>query len=431
MQSRYEKKKIRLHEKYFPLFDDNCPARYYIVTGGRGSGKSYGVSMSEGRRLMVGSAAKNTLYLRQTLVSAHMSIIPEFYEKLEILGCGGFAVCGKTDIKYNPNGSKIYFRGIQTSRGSNEANLKSIKDVVRVIIDEAQELVDEATFNRIDLSLRDTEVQNRVIMSLNPTDKTHWIYKRFFEKTGVDDEFNGIVGNVCYIHTDYRDNKANLSADFINIAEKCKEEDIEEYNNIWLGRWRGDNANALWTANMIDSGRVSRFPDDLDKIVVAVDPAVTGGKNSDETGIVVAGCKRVRGVVNYYILADKSMRGSPDTWAKAVASAYKEYNADRVVAEVNNGGDLVEATLRGASDDWLSYRSVRASRGKIVRAEPIAALYERGLVHHVGYFPEMEYQMRNYNGMEKEYSPDRMDAMVWAVTELSGHGLGSRAILAK
>lgn len=428
---RYEEKQIKLHKKYFPLFDDSCPTRYYIVTGGRGSGKSYGVSLSEGRRLMAGRVAKNTLYLRQTLVSAHMSIIPEFYQKLEILGCGAFAECGKTDIKYKLNGSKIYFRGIQTSRGSNEANLKSIKDVVRVIIDEAQELVDEAAFDRIDLSLRDTEVQNRVILSLNPTDKEHWIYKRFFEKPGVDDEFNGVVGNVCYIHTDYRDNIANLSPDFVKIAEQCKSEDVEKYNNIWLGKWRGDNSDALWTSSMIDSCRVSKAPDSLDKIVVAVDPAVTGGKDSDETGIVVAGCKRVRGELHYYVLSDRSMRGSPDSWAKAVAGAYREYEADRVVAEVNNGGDLVEATLRGASSEWMSYRSVRASRGKIVRAEPIAALYERGLVHHVGHFTEMEYQMRNYNGVEKSYSPDRMDALVWALTELSNSGMGSRPILAK
>ena len=138
---RAEKVTINVNQKYAPLFDEDCPARYYIVTGGRGSGKSFGVSLSEGARLSASTSDRHTLYLRQTLVSAHISIIPEFYEKLELLGCGKFAVKGKTEILYRPSGSKILFRGIQTSRGSNEANLKSLKNVSKVIVDEAQELV--------------------------------------------------------------------------------------------------------------------------------------------------------------------------------------------------------------------------------------------------------------------------------------------------
>lgn len=430
MPDGIEKVKIRLNKKYAPLFDDNCQARYYIVTGGRGSGKSFAISLSGGKRLVTSKFAKNTLYLRQTLVSAHISIIPEFYQKLELLGCGDYVKCGKTDILFDPTGSKMYFRGIQTSRGSNEANLKSVKDVACVIIDEAQELVDEPTFDRIDLSLRDTQVQNRVILSLNPTDKTHWIYKRFFERPNLPDDYNGIVGDVCYIHTTYEDNRCNLSEDFLKIAERCKQEDIEKYNNIFLGLWRGDKEGALWNDSMISTHRVASAPDELDRVVVAVDPAVTGNKTSDETGIVVAGRKRLRGSVHYFVIADKSLRGSPETWAKTVVNAYFDNDADRVVAEVNNGGDLVEATIQSVATRKIPYRAVRATRGKVRRAEPIAALYEQGLVHHVGNFSELEYQMRNYNGEEKGYSPDRMDALVWALTELSQHG-GSCPIFAK
>lgn len=428
-QNAVEKKEIRLHKKYFPLFDDDCPARYYIVTGGRGSGKSFAISLSGGKGLISSKIAKNTLYLRQTLVSAHISIIPEFYQKLELLGCAEFVDCGKTNIRFPATGSQIYFRGIQTSRGSNEANLKSVKDVARVIIDEAQELVDEPTFERIDLSLRDTEVQNRVVLSLNPTDKQHWIYKRFFEKAGVPEDFNGIVGDVCYIHTTFEDNRNNLSEDFLRIAEKCKNDDPEKFDNIFLGLWRGDKEGALWSDAMISPYRVKNAPE-LDRIVVAVDPAVTGHKNSDETGIVVAGKKRIRGEMHYYVLEDNSLRGSPETWARAAVSIYSEKEADKVVAEVNNGGDLVEATIKGI-DRSIAYKAVRATRGKIRRAEPIAALYERGVVHHVGIFPELERQMRNYNGEEKEYSPDRMDALVWALTELMQSGSGSAPILAR
>ena len=424
-----EKVKIKLHEKYFPLFDSNCPARYYLVTGGRGSGKSFAVSLSGVNGLILSKVAKNTLYLRQTLVSAHISIIPEFIQKLELLGCEEFADCEKQNIRFLPNGSMIYFRGIQTSRGSNEANLKSVKDVTRVIIDEAQELVDETAFDRIDLSLRDAEVQNRVVLSLNPTDKQHWIYKRFFEKPDVPEDFNGIIGDVCYIHTTFEDNRKNLSSDFLRIAEKCKNEDREKFDNIFMGLWRGDKEGALWSDSMISPYRVKNAPD-LDRIVVAIDPAVTGSKNSDETGIVVAGKKRIRGEMHYFILEDNSLRASPETWARAAASLYSEKDADKVVAEVNNGGDLVEATIKSINRN-IAYKGVRATRGKIRRAEPIAALYERGIVHHVGIFPELERQMRNYNGEEKGYSPDRMDALVWALTELSQSGGGSAPVLSR
>ena len=232
-----EQVRIRLCQKYSPLFDDECPARYFVVNGGRGSGKSFAIALSGCRGLMSERTAKNTLYLRQTLVSAHISIIPEFYQKLELLGGGRWTECGKTNIRYLPNGSNIYFRGIQTSRGSNEANLKSVKNVCRVIVDEAQELVDEAAFDRIDFSLRDKDAKNRVILSLNPTDKNHWVYRRFFEKQNIPDDYNGIIGDVCYIHTTYLDNLENLSQDFIDLAERCRAEDIEKYNNIFLGFW--------------------------------------------------------------------------------------------------------------------------------------------------------------------------------------------------
>ena len=168
---------------------------------------------------------------------------------------------------------------------------------------------------------------------------------------------------------------------------------------------------------------------EMERVVIGVDPAVTSKEGSDLIGIVGAGCRKIRDEMHYYILGDWSLSGTPHEWATIVTNKYKELEAYRVVAEVNNGGDLVEDTLRN-SDRRISYRSVHASRGKIVRAEPIAELYERGLVHHVGRFPEQERQMCEYCGFEKEKSPDRMDALVWALTYLSGRGGGSTAVLA-
>jgi phage terminase large subunit-like protein len=419
---------IQFAPQYEQLFLPQVDWRHCVITGGRGSGKSYGLGSSQCYQCNSKTTCGNTLYLRETLVSAHVSIIPEFWEKIELLGLENNFVKTKKEIIHRFNGSQIYFRGIKSASKRAEANLKSVHNVSTVIIDEAQEVARD-DFQRIDLSVRSVTEHNRVILSLNPTDKEHWIYKDFFEAPGVPEDFNGIVGDTCYIHTTYLDNLANLPPDFLRMANECKERDIEEYNNIWLGIWRGDTEGALWLADMINPYRVQSIPADLERVVIAVDPAVTGAKDSDETGIVAVGRKRIKGDMHYFVLDDRSLRASPETWARAVVSAYNTYEADRVIAEVNNGGDLVETMIRAAAPR-ISFRAVRATRGKVLRAEPVAALYERGLVHHVGNFANLEYQMRNYNGQEKSYSPDRLDALVWGLTALSQTGTGSGAILA-
>jgi len=153
---------------------------------------------------------------------------------------------------------------------------------------------------------------------------------------------------------------------------------------------------------------------DLQRIVIAIDPAVTFGEDADWTGIIVAGL----GVDGFgYVLDDLSCRLSPEGWARRAVNAYHAYEADRVVAEVNNGGDLVESVLRTV-DSRVSYKKVHASRGKAIRAEPIAALYEQGKVFHVRPFRELEDQMCNYVPGNFDGSPDRLDALVWALTDL-------------
>ena len=151
---------------------------------------------------------------------------------------------------------------------------------------------------------------------------------------------------------------------------------------------------------------------------------MTSNSDSDHTGIVAAalGCNG-----DYYVLADRSCRGTPLEWMKQVVNLYYELHADRVTGEVNNGGDLIEALLRKTDPD-ISFRPVRASRGKLVRAEPVAALYEKGRVHHVGEFPLLEEEMISFSPGNSRNSPDRMDALVWALTELADSG--QRFILA-
>lgn len=174
---------------------------------------------------------------------------------------------------------------------------------------------------------------------------------------------------------------------------------------------------ALWTRTQLDALRTSDVPD-LQKVCVAVDPAVTSGENADETGIVVAGLG-ADGL--YYVLRDRSLKSTPNRWAQAALDAAEEFRADRVVAEANNGGDLVETVLRQI-DPMVSYTKVHASRGKVTRAEPVAALYERGLVRHVlgTDLSALEDEMVTYTGDRRDASPNRLDALVWCLSWLSG-----------
>ena len=216
------------------------------------------------------------------------------------------------------------------------------------------------------------------------------------------------------------DNKANLARNFYETI-------ITKYEGTRLGRQElnaellDDRLGALWTLKAIDADRVRQYPPFLTRVVVGVDPAVTNGDDSAEWGIVVVGMgpspSGIEYPTHFYVMEDLSGKYSPQEAAASVVRVYKKHTADRVVAEVNNGGDLVEAVLRNV-DPSLAYSAVHASRGKLTRAEPIAALYEQHRVHHVGAFGVLEDQMCDYVSTVSK-SPDRMDALVWALTALS------------
>lgn len=208
------------------------------------------------------------------------------------------------------------------------------------------------------------------------------------------------------------DNRANLAPEFFDVV-------IRRYEGTRLGRQEllaevlTDNPSALWQRDQIEARRIGSAPD-LGRTVIGVDPAATGGEDSDLTGIVVAGLGRDR---RGYVLADYSLRSSPDAWARKVLYAFEAHKADRVIVETNNGGEMCTAVLRHAAPN-LPITTVHASAGKWARAEPIAALYEQGRVSHVGTFAELEDQMTDYVPGEGRRSPDRMDALVWALTHL-------------
>lgn len=234
---------IQLRHKYKPLFTNNT--RFFILTGGRGSAKSFGVGTFA--TLLSFEGSHRILYTRQTMTSAEISIIPEFQEKIDLMELNGKFDITKKEITNLESGSSILFRGIRTSSGDQTANLKSLQGVTTWIVDEAEELVDEKIFDRINLSIRQKGVQNRVILILNPSTKEHWIYKRFFEQAGVQPGYNGIKGNVTYIHTSYLDNIKNLDQSFVDEAELLRDTNPTKYEHQILGGWLNKAEGVIFT----------------------------------------------------------------------------------------------------------------------------------------------------------------------------------------
>ena len=234
---------LDLNKKFEPLFLED--SRYYVLTGGRGSGKSFAINSF--LLLLTYEVGHIILFTRYTLTSAHISIIPEFMDKIEKSNSQADFNITKDEIINIRTGSKIIFRGIKTSQGTQTANLKSISGVTTWVLDEAEELVDEDVFDKIDFSIRSDEKQNRVILILNPSTKEHFIYKRFFEQNSVNESSNLTKGDTTYIHTSYLDNLENLSESFLNQIEKIKQNNSHKYNHVILGGWLDKAEGVVFT----------------------------------------------------------------------------------------------------------------------------------------------------------------------------------------
>jgi phage terminase large subunit-like protein len=209
------------------------------------------------------------------------------------------------------------------------------------------------------------------------------------------------------------DNKANLAPTFLKYI-------LDKYQGTRLGRQEldgeilDDNPGALWKRGQIDALRARQCPT-LMRVAVGVDPEASNTEDSAETGIIVAGCAMVNDKLHGYVLDDLSIRESPNKWAMAAVTGYYKHKADTIVAEVNQGGDMVESTIHVADPD-VPVKKIHASRGKFTRAEPVSALYEQGRVHHIGFFPDLEDQLCEW--VPGNTSPDRLDALVHVLTEL-------------
>lgn len=267
----------------------------------------------------------------------------------------------------------------------------------------------QATWDQLLFGLR-LGIHPQVLVTTTPQPKP--LIKELVHKEGKD---------VFVTRGSTLDNAANLAASTVKNL-------YDRYSGTRLGRQElegeilGDIPGALWNRGDIDEYRVYEPPVDLERVIVAVDPAASSHEGSDEHGIVVVGLARdPDGYARGYVLEDASLRGRPEEWARSAVRMYRKWSADRIVAEKNNGGEMVEHVIKTA-DRSVPVKLVHASRGKVVRAEPISALYEQGRIHHVGEFNELEDQMCMFSvdniRDENTGSPDRVDALVWGLTEI-------------
>lgn len=263
-----------------------------------------------------------------------------------------------------------------------------------------------------------------LMVDYNPPSMHHWGYKIFHDGINPADgaplrhpeQYGRVLMNP-------QDNVENLSEDYIETLRGLS---AAKRRRFLDGEYTDSTEGAVWLYEWIANHRVQDAPD-LQRIVVSIDPAVTGGDASDDSGIIVAGSKMIGTEKHFFVLQDATYHGDVTGWAKRAIEVYNKYDADRVIGEVNNGGDLVEAIVQ-SQGMRVPYTSVRASRGKAVRAEPVAELYRRGRVHHVGSFQDLEFQMTHWTP-EDPGSPDNMDALVWAITFLMGEKTRARVTL--
>jgi phage terminase large subunit-like protein len=396
-------------------------AEHIMLLGGSRSGKTFLLCRAIAVRMLKAEGSRH-LIARFRLAHAKASIWRDTWPKVLSTCFPGLAEASKpnkSDLIYTfPNGSEMWLGGLDDKERVDKV---LGNEYATVYLNECSQISYSARETLLTRLAQKTGLRLRELLDCNPPVSTHWTHRLFVEKKRPDPPYSPLPNpeKYAWMRLNPADNADNLPQSYIeslqNLSPRAKQ-------RFWEGQFGSANENALWTYDVIERNRATARPD-LQRIVVAIDPSGTSGaedERSDHVGIVVAG---VGTDGKGYVLEDLTIKAAPHVWGRIAVQAYERHDADAVVGETNYGGAMVKHVIRtaaAAAQLDVPYIEVTASRGKVVRAEPVAALYEQNKISHLGTFAELEDQMcaMTTAGYMGDRSPDRADALVWALTEL-------------
>lgn len=407
--------KTKIQQKAIALF--KTAAKEFLLVGGSRSGKTFIIIFVQ-VFMAVKFAGSRHLIARFRLNAIKASVWNDTLKKVLKICFNNMPVKWNSANNYIElaNGSQIWLAGLDDAE-----RIEKIlgMEFLTIFLNESSQIsYDSYNVVKTRLAQKIEGARNMLFIDENPPSKKHWTYLVFIK--GVDPKTRVQLdkSRYAYLFMNPIDNLDNISPQYMEILNSMTE---RQKDRFLRGLFSDETEGALWTDEIISQTRVQVYQP-LKRIVISIDPAVTARKKennpaqneSDETGIIAMGI----GVDNHlYILEDQSGIYKPTEWAEMAVHLYRKWKADRVIAEVNNGGDLVETVLRTVNK-VIPYKSVFATRDKFTRAEPVAAVYEQGKAHHVGEFPELELEQTSWAAQKGEKSPNRIDALVWGATEL-------------
>lgn len=404
----------------------NSPASNILFRGGSGSGKTFLIIYLIITRALSAPNSRHAIF-RHTQTSCRSTLFElTFKEVIRAMFPNepsifddnfGLMKINKTEMTVTFfNGSVLLFGGLDDTNRIEKILGQSF---ATAYINEASEINDFGTVELIQSRFRSQAATKKGVMSAklyidcNPTSIKHWTYKAF--KLGLNPSSgkpHRRPEKWAEIAVNPYDNRENLTEDYL---ETLADFSADKRKRFLFGEWQTDNQDAMFQPDWINDNR-SNQPDHYKKIVVSIDPAVSSNKKSDETGIIVVGQDEND---HCYLLEDGSGKYTPTQWASKAIELYHKYQANLIIAEKNQGGEMVGTTLETV-DQTVAFKLIHAQRSKAIRAEPVAALYEKGLIHHVysADLEKLEEQLEEFDGGRKGSSPDRVDALVHAITEL-------------
>lgn len=393
---------------------------HVLLYGGARSGKTFLICRAVAIRAMKADATRHAI-LRYRFNAVKQSIWHDTWPKMMALCFPDVAFRQhKQDWFWElPNGSQVWIGGLDDKERTEKILGQEFSTVFLNECSQISFQTRELVRTRV---AQKSILKPRMYYDENPPRVTHWTYRLFISKVQPDPPHTGLPDpeNYAALRVNPADNADNLPPETLAELQKLNP---RARLRFWEGQFGSANEGALWTQEVIDRNRVTKAPADLVRVVVAIDPSGTKGEEddrSDQVGIVVAGVGRNG---HAYILEDLTCRAPPAVWGKIAVTAYQRHAANAVVGEINFGGAMVQHVVKTAAvaqSVVVPYIEVSASRGKVVRAEPMSSLYEENKVHHVGNFPELEDQLCDMTtgGYMGSRSPDRADAAIWALSDL-------------